>query len=152
MKKKIILGLAAVIVLIQFIPVERSNPAVEGEIVAPPEVMAVLARACYDCHSNHTEWPWYAYVAPVSWLLARDVSEGRHELNFSTWGAYGAKQKRKKLKETAEEVAEGEMPPWYYALVHAEARLSPGEHEALRAWTAEEIARLAPPATVTAPE
>ena len=111
-------------------------------MAAPPEVAAVLRRACYDCHSNETVWPWYSHVAPVSWLLARDVREGRGELNFSTWDAYDAKKKTKKLKETAEEVTEGEMPPWFYAAVHRHAALSPADAERLRAWTAEEKAKI----------
>jgi len=73
--------MAAVFVLIQFIPVARTNPPVEGEISASPEVMSILRRACYDCHSNETRWPWYSKIAPVSWLSVKDVNEGREHLN-----------------------------------------------------------------------
>ena len=126
----------------QAIRVDRTNPPVTGDVGAPAEVAALLRRACYDCHSNETAWPWYARVAPVSWLLASDVREGRRELDFSTWTAYGAKKKVKNLTKTAEEVGEGDMPPWDYALMHPEARLADAERGALRAWTAVEIARL----------
>jgi cytochrome c551/c552 len=118
---------------------------VSSDVGAPPEVAAILRRACYDCHSNETVWPWYAGVAPVSWLLAHDVQEGRAELNFSTWDTYDAARRKKKLKETAEEVAEGEMPPWLYVLMHPDARLDATARERLRAWTAGERATIASP-------
>jgi len=133
----------AMLVAAQVVRVDRTNPPVEQDVAAPPEIDVVLRRACYDCHSNETVWPWYAQVAPISWLLARDVAEGRRELNFSTWNAYDAKKKTKKLKEAAEEVAEGEMPPWLYVAVHRDAAPSPADAERLRAWTAEERAKLA---------
>ena len=137
------LGLVMVVLLIaQAFRIDHTNPPIQQDVAAPPEVAAVLRRACYDCHSNETVWPWYSHVAPVSWLLARDVREGRGELNFSTWDAYDAKKKTKKLKETAEEVTEGEMPPWVYVVAHREAALSPADAERLRAWTAEERAKI----------
>jgi hypothetical protein len=142
--------LIALLIAAQLIRIERTNPRVGPpvgrELVAPAEVHALLRRACYDCHSNETRWPWYARVAPASWLVAHDVDEGREELNFSTWEAYPPARRRKLLRETAEEVAEGKMPPWYYVLLHDEARLGPAERDALRAWTAAELARAAAPA------
>ena len=135
------LGLA-VLVVAQAFRIDRTNPPVQQDVAAPPEVDVLLRRACYDCHSNETVWPWYTHVAPVSWLLARDVREARRELNFSTWNVYTTEKKTKKLKETAKEVAEGEMPPWLYVMVHRRAALSPADAERLRAWTAEEMANL----------
>ena len=135
-------ALAVALVAAQAFRIDRTNPPVTGDVAAAPAVAALLRRACYDCHSHETVWPWYSMAAPVSWLLARDVREGRRALNFSTWAACDAKKKSKKLKETAEVITEGEMPPWYYALVHPKARLSPAEGEMLRAWTAERIAQL----------
>lgn len=135
----------AVVVLLlaaQLVRCKRTNLPVTADIAAPPEVAAVLRRACYDCHSHETVWPWYTRVAPVSWLVAHDVDEGREELNFSIWAAYDRGRKLKTLKESAETTAEGEMPPWYYVLMHPEARLDDGDKELLRAWTAEEGARL----------
>ena len=76
----------------QLVPVERTNPPVEAEIVAEPEVHALLRRACYDCHSHETVWPWYAWVAPVSWLVAHDVDHAREELDFSRFESYDAKR------------------------------------------------------------
>jgi hypothetical protein len=129
-------GVAAAVALIamQFVPVETGNPPVTGEVPAPPAVQAILRRACYDCHSNETVWPWYGRIAPVSWLLARDVREGRAELNFSTWDRYDTRQQVKKLRESWEEIAEGEMPPWFYLPAHRDARLSADDRALLRRW------------------
>ncbi len=132
--------IAAVLIVafigIQFVPVERSNPPVTGEIDASPQVRETLRRSCYDCHSNETVWPWYSYIAPASWLLADDVAEGRDELNFSEWSGYDDKRKLKKFKEIREEVEEGEMPQWYYLLLHGDAALTEADKQALYEWTA----------------
>lgn len=128
---------AAAVVLLaaaQLIPVHRTNPPVESEVEAPPEVMALLRRACWDCHSNETVWGWHTYVAPISWLVTHDVNEGRGELNFSTWGALGARRLEKLHREIPEEVSDRAMPPWLYALAHPSARLSSGERAAVAAW------------------
>ena len=130
----VMLGVVAVLVAIQLVPMDRSNPPVTAEVRAPPEARAVLRRACYDCHSHETVWPWYSRVAPVSWLLARDVHEGRDELNFSTWDRYAADEQVKKLKKSWEEVEEGEMPPWLYLSVHRDAVLSAEDKAVLRQW------------------
>jgi hypothetical protein len=131
---RIVLVVVILLVGIQFIPVNRSNPPVEEEVPASPEVKAVLKRACYDCHSNETIWPGYSRVAPVSWLLAWDVREGREELNFSTWNRYSQKKRGKIIKEIWEEVQEGEMPPWFYLPLHPDAWLSDSDRSLLRAW------------------
>ena len=120
---------------IQFVPVVRSNPSVTAELQAPPEVAAVLRRACYDCHSNETVWPWYSYVAPVSWLVAHDVEEGRHSLNFSTWGEGSAKRQAHEREEVWEMVESGEMPLWFYVPLHPEAKLADADRAVLRAWS-----------------
>jgi hypothetical protein len=132
-------GLSVLVALlaIQLVPVDTSNPPVTGDIPTSPGVKAVLRRACYDCHSNETKWPWYGRVAPVSWLVARDVGAGRAELNFSTWNQYSTQQQVKKLKESWEKVAEGEMPPWFYLPAHRDARLSAEDRALLRRWARE---------------
>jgi hypothetical protein len=130
----IMLVLLVAVVIIQFIPVDRSNPPVEAEIPAPPEVKTVLRAACYDCHSNETTWPWYSFIAPISWLVARDVHAGREELNFSTWNRYSTKQQVDKLKERLEEINEGDMPPWFYLAVHRDIQLSTRDRAALQSW------------------
>ena len=88
----------------------------------------VIRRACYDCHSNQTAWPWYSSVAPVSWLLQRDVNEGRQHLNFSEWD-----RPQRHAKDVAYQVKAGEMPPWFYLPMHPMAKLSDAEKEALMA-------------------
>jgi hypothetical protein len=135
MAKWVMAVLIVAFVAIQLVPVDRTNPPVETEVPATAEVRSVLRRACYDCHSNETVWPWYSRIAPVSWLVARDVNEGREELNLSTWNRYTTKQQLKKLKESWEEVAEGEMPPWLYLPPHPAARLSADDRAVLRAWS-----------------
>ena len=122
-------------VAIQLVPVDRTNPPIETEAPATAEARSVLRRACYDCHSNETVWPWYSRIAPVSWLVARDVHEGREELNFSTWNRLTTKDQIEALHESWEEVEEGEMPLWFYLPTHPEARLSPQDRSVLRAWS-----------------
>jgi hypothetical protein len=90
-------------------------------------------------------WPWYSRVAPVSWLLAYDVIEGREELNFSTWGRYDSARQRKKLAETIETLKEGEMPPGFYTIMHPAARLADADRQAIVAWAS--AARAEAPST-----
>jgi cytochrome c551/c552 len=131
---RIVLAVVIVLIGIQFIPVNLSNPPVEEEFQPSPDVKVILKRACYDCHSNETIWPAYSQVAPISWLLAWDVREGREELNFSTWNRYSQKKRDKIIKEIWEEVAEGEMPPWFYLPLHPDAWLSDSDRSVLQRW------------------
>ena len=145
MKRAIQIGLGgaiAALVIAQLIPVSRDNPPVESEVPVTPEARAVLVRACFDCHSNQTVWPWYSRVAPASWLLAKDVREGRDDLNFSAWSRYSPKKQRKLLHKSLEEVKEAEMPLWIYLVGHPEARLSQADREILRHWVDDRIAAL----------
>lgn len=121
---------------LQLIPLNHTNPPIEQEIAAAPEVRGILRRSCYDCHSNETRWPWYSRIAPVSWLVARDVRKGREELNFSTWNRLTPQRQAKALRESWETVAEREMPPFIYLPPHPEARLSDADRSILRAWSA----------------
>jgi hypothetical protein len=134
--------LVAALVVSQAFRITQSNPPVKADISVAAETGRLLHRACYNCHSNETVWPWYSSVAPVSWLVGSDVSEGRQRLNFSDWGTYSPDLKLKNLKKIAEEVGEGGMPPWYYRAVHPEARLGQAEREHIRNWTVIELARL----------
>ncbi len=116
-------------VAIQAVPYGRdhSNPPAVDEPAWPnPEVRRLAERACFDCHSHATRWPWYASVAPASWLLQRDVDEGRRKLNFSNWRA-----SKEDAGEAAEEVSEGEMPPWFYLPLHPAAKLTDAEKATL---------------------
>jgi hypothetical protein len=130
-----VLGTVGVLFLaIQFVPVDRSNPAIETEVPASAEVRSVLKRACYDCHSNEVVYPWYSYVAPVSWLVAKDVREGREKLNFSAWNRMSAEDQAEGPKESWEKVQEGEMPLWFYLPLHPSANLTPADKALLQAW------------------
>lgn len=131
---KITLIVIVLLAVIQLVPVERRNPPVTAEITVSPEVHVLLKRACYDCHSHETVWPWYSSVAPISWLVAHDVSEGREHLNFSTWGELPATSRAKRLEKTARAVAEGWMPPWFYLPAHPDARLSDQDKSVLLGW------------------
>jgi hypothetical protein len=133
MKKKIIVGILIAIVavglLIQLIPLpgRANNPAVVQEPKwDSPQTAALVKRACYDCHSNETVWPWYSYVAPVSWLIYNDVMEGRSRLNFSEWN-----RPQLGAGELAGIIQEGEMPPFQYLPMHPSARLSATEKQQL---------------------
>lgn len=123
-----------ILIGIQFIPIDKSNPPERGAAVAPAEVQALLRRACFDCHSNETVWPWYSQIAPASLLIAQDVKKGRKEVNFSTWEKYDEKRKARKLKEIAKEVEKGDMPLFYYLPLHPDAKLSPAERDLIVKW------------------
>ncbi|MCB9896553.1 MAG: heme-binding domain-containing protein [Planctomycetes bacterium] len=135
--KRLLVVLAVGGLAIQAVPVERTNPPVTAELVAPQPVHDLLVRACYDCHSHETVWPWYASVAPASWLVARDVEEGREHLDFSTFASLEPGRAAHALREIAEVLEEGEMPPWFYTPLHPDARLSADEVATLRAWAVE---------------
>ena len=127
--------IVVIFILLQVVPVARTNPPVTGTIEAPEEVVAILHRSCFDCHSNETKWPWYSYVAPMSWLVVSDVNDGRKHMNFSVWDTYSEKRKNHKIKECGEEVEEGEMPLWFYLPLHPEANLSPEDIETIVSWS-----------------
>jgi hypothetical protein len=133
--RRVVIGILVALVLIQFVPVSRTNPPVESEIQTPQDVESILSRSCYDCHSNKTVWPWYSYVAPVSWLVSSDVSGGRQKLNFTTWNRYTPDQQMKRLRDIWKEVQGGDMPLWYYLIKHSGARLSDEDKTVLRDWT-----------------
>lgn len=132
MKRKLLIGLPpALLLVLQLVPYGRdhTNPPVRAEPAWPsPEVRALAVRACFDCHSNETRWPWYSNVAPVSWLVSNHVDEGRHELNFSEFD-----RPQKHAKDAAEELEEGEMPLPGYVALHAEAKLTEAEKQQLQA-------------------
>jgi hypothetical protein len=131
---KVLLGVLVLLAVLQLIRVDQTNPPVTADVAAPPNVKEVLRRACYDCHSNETVWPWYSRIAPISWAIHYDMAAGRSSVNFSVWGTLTPEERGKLLKETAESVAEGEMPPWYYLPVHPQARLSSADKRLLSDW------------------
>lgn len=127
--RTVVLAGIALLVVAQLVPYGRAttNPPVVAEPRWDSPITRDLARrACFDCHSNETEWPLYSRIAPVSWLVAHDVLEGREMLNFSEW-----QRPQEEAGEAGETVTEGEMPPWIYTVMHPEARLSDAERAAL---------------------
>jgi Haem-binding domain len=120
---------------------DARRPAVE-DLKIPPEVAALLRRSCTDCHSNQTVWPWYSYVAPVSWLVEKDVHAGRERLNLSEWRQYTFKQREKLLADVATVVKNREMPLPQYLAVHRHAGLSDAETDILYGWARTERRKL----------
>lgn len=125
--RTIVLALVVLLILAQLVPYgcTHRNPPVKGEPPFDATTRALAVRACFDCHSNQTKWPWYSYVAPMSWLVQHHVDEGREELNFSEWPHSGEGD------EAGEDVRDGSMPPRSYLWMHSEARLTPAEREQL---------------------
>jgi hypothetical protein len=120
--------LLAMFVAIQLVPYghAHSNPPVSSEPQwNSPRTRQLAVAACYDCHSNQTDWKWYTNIAPISWLTQNDVNAGRQALNFSEW------DRHQRTREVAEVVREGSMPPWYYTPMHPASRLSAQEQQEL---------------------
>lgn len=130
MKKKILIGLAVLFVVIQFINrIDKTAPTVDASKDfltvnhAPEKVVAVFKRACYDCHSYQTRYPWYSNVAPISWMLVNHIEEGRDEMNLSMWADFSDKRKKKKLEKIVDALEKGWMPLGSYTMIHRDALL-----------------------------
>lgn len=122
-------GVIVLFLAIQLVPYGRNhvNPPVQQEPRwDSPQTRELVRRACFDCHSNETVWPWYSYIAPVSWIIQHDVDEGRRKLNFSEWN-----RPQEGAEDIIEVIQKGEMPPPLYTLMQPKARLSPAERQAL---------------------
>jgi len=128
------LAVSVVLLAVQLVLVNRTNPPSLGTLAAPPQIDATLKRACYDCHSNETRWPWYSRVVPLSWFIVHDVTLGRKEVNFSEWGIYYSATRRRKLEWMGRALREENMPPWSYRLLHPGGRLTEAERAALQRW------------------
>lgn len=139
--KRSLMALVVLAAVAQFVRPARTNPVsnpqehMQALLPVHPEVAGAFSRACNDCHSNTTVWPWYSNVAPASWLVINDVKEGRSEMNFSAWGTYNAEKQQKLLGKICEEVRGGEMPGAAYTLVHRNAKLSDADRQAVCSWT-----------------
>lgn len=138
--KKILIGVLALLIVIQFIRPARN---INGQVLptdisklysVPENVQASLKKACYDCHSNNTRYPWYVNIQPVGWYLAWHVSEGKEELNFNDFGSYSQRKQKGKFKGIANTVQEDEMPLSSYTLIHKDAILTSEEKAQLIAW------------------
>ena len=123
----VVIGGLVLFGLIQLIPIDRTNPPVTKEPNwSSPEARALVKEHCFQCHSNETEWPWYSYVAPASWLIKFDVVEGRRTFNFSEWDRTPGN-----LSEMAENINRGSMPPMQYTLFHPNSKLTDQQKQSL---------------------
>jgi hypothetical protein len=140
MKKKIVIIILAILIVVQFIQPSHNNGAAETAtdithvVQVPDSVMRLLKTSCYDCHSNHTNYPWYSKITPVNWWLNHHIKEGKRELNFSAIAAGNFKRKARKLKETAELVEKHEMPIDSYLWIHSEAKLDEVQRKMIADW------------------
>lgn len=146
--KWLILSVLVLALLIQFLGPAKTNPpvdasrAVAGHLQVPPQIGSLLQRACRNCHSHQTQWPWYSNVAPVSWFVIDHVNHARREMNLSEWDQYDREEARHLLEEVCEMVETREMPLEPYVWMHAEARLTEADIEELCGWTRSERQRL----------
>jgi hypothetical protein len=141
MLKKILIGLLALLIIIQFFRPERNlsndnTASIATKYAIPDSVETILRKACYDCHSNKTEYPWYANVQPVAWWLNSHIEEGKGHLNYSSFTTRPLASQFHTFEETVEEVEEGEMPLDSYTWlgVHSDANLTDAERDALVSW------------------
>lgn len=144
-KSKIILGIIVLFLAAQLIQPSKNQGNAGGPnditqtVRIPENVLTLLKKSCYDCHSNHTNYPWYDHITPVNWWVAGHINEGKEELNFTVFGQYKADDQMKMLEGIGETVKSGEMPLKSYLLTHGEARLSEGEKQAIFEWTKQSI-------------
>lgn len=135
-KKYIFGALAIALIFIQFFQIDKTNPPTPTEndfitMTQPPaEIAEMLKNSCYDCHSNHTKYPWYTNVSPLSHWIKGHIDNGRKKLNFSTWNQYDAGKRSHKLEEIAEEVKATHMPIFTYTLMHSDAKMTTEERAA----------------------
>jgi hypothetical protein len=139
--KKAGLILLMIFVLIQFYPrpeknisSAQSSNSIEQLYPIQDSILQVLKAACYDCHSNNTNYPWYSNIQPIAWFLNRHIVEGKEELNFDEFGNYSKRRQQSKLKSIASQVNDGEMPLTSYKLLHKKARLSGKERSMITKW------------------
>jgi hypothetical protein len=142
------ISLVVLFVVSQAIRPAKTNPAVDetqtmqANTHMSPEVAAILDRACSNCHSSKTTWPWYSQVAPVSWFIVSDVNDARSKLSLSDWGTYKPEKKASRLQEICEQVEQGDMPLASYVLIHPTARLSESDKQLLCDWAKQERERV----------
>ena len=128
-------GALLLLLLMQLVPAERTNPPVISDIDAPAEITEILRRSCYDCHSHETRWPWYSYVAPMSWFVVDHVDDGRADLNFSDWPVFDFEAQDLAFEDIGQQIEQGEMPLTSDLLLHPSARLSDDDRRRLLRWS-----------------
>ena len=134
-RRAVLVVFIVVFVVIQFVPVRRTNRLGAGDPDAPRDVQWILRRACYDCHSTETRWPIWAYVAPISWQVVADVDRARSRLNFSDWAASDSSHRAAMRALVGPVTSSHRMPLWYYVTLHPDARLSEADILVLQTWS-----------------
>lgn len=132
--KIILIVIVGFFIILQLIPLNQTNPPVIQDASAPSDIKLILKTSCYDCHSNETEWPWYSRIAPGSFLITRDVVEGRKHLNFSEFSDMDDFDSTDIAEEIIEVLDEGKMPIVPYLLLHPGASLSDSQTQSLQEW------------------
>lgn len=137
--KKILLGILAIFILIQFFRPEKNNSKNEMNAMStvmeiPVEVTKIIQTSCADCHTNSTNYPWYSEIAPVSWYLAQHVKEGKEHLNFSEWTTYNKDQQEHIINDLKEVLNDREMPLKSYLLIHKDAKLTENQYQIMYDW------------------
>jgi hypothetical protein len=148
--KRLLLILAIAFIAAQFYQMPRTNPqfapsqTIDNIVNVPPDIHATLTRACADCHSDETAWPWYTHIAPTSWFVTNHVNQGRRRINFSTWVRPGKEPQDSidRLKAMCREVQDGNMPLSSYTLIHWKSKLSAADVNSLCQWSQAEQQRL----------
>ncbi len=136
-----VIAVAAFFIVIQLIQPKETNPpviasrSISTHVKVPGDIKAILFRACGDCHSNQTVWPWYGHVAPISWVVVDDVNEGRRKLNFDDWETLqSSKQATDLLSGICKEVEQKGMPPFSYRIVHRQSGMNKQETATICSW------------------
>ena len=148
--KWFVIGIPAFLVLIQLLGPRKTNPPVvptegiEAHLEVEPEISRILERACWNCHSHQTQWPWYSSVAPISWFVVDNVNFGRRTMNLSEWAQYDREETVDLLEEMCELVEAGEMPLRPYLWMHEEAHLSEQDDQMICRWAQREAQRITP--------
>ena len=143
---RLILGVLLIsLLLIQFFPTinNESNEVPTTDIIQsraiPSQVATLVRNACYDCHSNNTQYPWYDHIQPFSWIIESDIIEGKRVLNFNEFETYDVKHQKKKLRKARQLIQKNKMPLTSYKIMHAEGRLSADEKKLIIDWIEEEL-------------
>lgn len=145
--KKILLALVLVFVALQFLPSDRNESGRTASedftkvLTMPANVQAVLKTSCYDCHSNHTNYPWYSNIQPIRGMQDRHVRIGKENLNFSEFGAYSNRKQRSKLRAIGSSTEKGTMPLSSYTMIHRNARLSADNKALITGWVKDQLTK-----------
>lgn len=138
--KYLVILIIIAFVVIQFFGPDRTTASnmtpddINKKMQVPVNIQGIFKRSCYDCHSNETKWPWYSSVAPVSWVIADDITKGKAKMNFSEWGKMKESKQEERLSDICEQINEDKMPLPKYLLLHKDDALSKAEKDTIYSW------------------